>query len=142
MYVNDALISTAPQVLFDHVVEGLVLQGRKSSQECTGGEPGRQCVYRTEDGLRCALGHCFTVSMHAYIEADSGSIDVLQANQTITGLSLHLQNFLGSLQKAHDESRHREGWVSRMQEVAQDYDLNPARLVKLADPAWASVDIW
>jgi hypothetical protein len=72
MWVNDALISTAPQELFNFVVERLVAQGRKATQPSKDHEGGVRCLYRTPDGMRCALGHCFTDAMHARLEADAG----------------------------------------------------------------------
>jgi len=143
MHINDALISTVPQVLFDHVVEHLVQQGAKAQKEGTNGiEEGKQCLYRTEDGRRCALGHCFTDAMLSNLYDDEGSIDVLHERQIITGTSLYLQGFLKNLQAAHDNSRSRESWVDRMKELAHHYALTTAKLEELADVAWVAVGSW
>ena len=46
-----------PQEVFDTVVAALVKQGRKSLAE--NGDPSisKDCRYRGDDGLKCAIGH-------------------------------------------------------------------------------------
>jgi hypothetical protein len=88
------------------------------------------------------LGHCFIDAMHAQLGADEGDLSVLLSTQAITGPTVHLHSFLGSLQNAHDNSCDRKGWVDRMQELAHLYALSSAKLVELANPAWAAVDRW
>jgi hypothetical protein len=71
-----------------------------------------------------------------------GAIGKLVQDNVLTGMSSYLQSFLGDLQKAHDRSTTRPGWVNRMDEIARNYGLNPQKLVELANPAWAVVDRW
>jgi hypothetical protein len=53
MWVNDALIRTVPQELFNFVVARLVAQGRKATQPSLYHEGGVRCAWGTASSTRC-----------------------------------------------------------------------------------------
>jgi len=118
-----------PQEIFDKAVDGMLKQGVQSMNECG------SCVYRSSDGLKCAVGHVIPDELY-----DPGMDDqtTLLDGTAIEAILRHYDDLpawmhehkvlLTRLQTAHDGPL---GWVGgpnsllkkRLVDVAEDYDL-------------------
>ena len=106
------------QEMFDKALLGVVKQGALSKNEYG------LCLYRTKEGYACAVGQLIdnkTAKLWDTLE-DSGI-----KNIPLDWLPTHFVdniNFLGDMQKAHDNSETLQGFISAMQVLASRYTLN------------------
>lgn len=128
----------ALQETFDMSCLALVEQGEPARDE-TG------CRYLIEDGRRCAAGHLMTTAPREVLLRLSGGVGLWEVkNQLIN----HNLNLVAALQAVHDERAYRlsvgdradritlQGWqthwLSRVLDIAQRLDLDPARVLEAA----------
>lgn len=110
------LVKLSPQALFNKACRGVIRQGRPAL------ENGR-CRYRTEDGLKCAIGYCipnkdYQPSMEG--ESARGMADRL-------GICYPQSSIMEKLQAAHDladESNFVEDFKERARSIARTFNLN------------------
>jgi len=119
------------QEMFDVSTVHMIRQGRRAVSEDVGGT----CLYRTEDGLKCAVGILIPDSEYEPWMDTAGSIlEVLKTAQrenrmtpVLSGLQEHSQ-LLIRLQEAHDHAALWEDSMSGLalilREIAVLFDLN------------------
>ena len=115
------------QEIFNKVARALKKQGSQAYEN--------GCVYLTQDGRRCAVGHLIPDG-HPGLQVEgslNGLLDLYPDLREILEISPELDSegysdlaFLSSLQEAHDDSSGTflEEWVPRMRGIAERYDLN------------------
>lgn len=112
-------ISGTNQEIFDRVCAHLAQQGRKSKSVMGG------CVYRADDGARCAVG-CLLPDDAPFASLDNlddTSIRTLIRNGLVsTDPSVDL---LAKLQEAHDENETARGLRNHLIDIAFQFSLVP-----------------
>lgn len=111
------------QEMFDTAVKGLAEQNFKRSIA-----PNRACVYRSQDGKRCALGHILTDDdvrvlggVHGgTIEGESATSLLVHSKENVP---VEKQAFLEDLQCAHDYAENAIDMRIRLQQLGEKYDL-------------------
>lgn len=140
-----------PQEVFDTVVAALVKQGRKSLAE--NGDPSisKDCRYRGDDGLKCAIGHLIPDDEYAEWMEGMGTTTLLLEleSRDMRGLSIYAlidehNDMLGNLQECHDTSDD-EDFVAEFLDAARreathfhldwNFTNTPRCTCKDADPA-------
>ena len=116
------------QEIFDIVTKHMLMQNEKA-------EVDYQCMYKTENGLKCAIGVLFTAPNHKYypsimevtalcnqhyedLKSDLGLPD----NSDDTSEYQEHLAFLQDLQLIHDECP-VDRWGEELQELADTYSL-------------------
>lgn len=110
------------QLVFNTVAKHLLKQGKAALH-------GRSCRYRTDDGLKCAVGvlipdQNYTVEMEGLPVRTIS--DKLPFSATHEDMAL-----LVYLQSAHDTALKDSGieaWKAKMRRIAADYKLNTEAL--------------
>lgn len=121
------MVTYTPQLLFDTVAQALILQGSAAV------EPGTdQCVYRTQSGKKCAIGHLIPESLYDPI------MEGFRASALIESFGLRelfppdLDLLMMRLQLVHDTTLKRQGlaaWKSDMRTLALHFDLDPQQVM-------------
>lgn len=115
------------QEMFNTVYIALYKQGKPAMG-------GTSCVYRAEDGSKCAAGHLISDEEYANLETTSPNYKVNIMGlvgikkETLPARIVDNLYFVKLLQRAHDDpakfpSDWLELWKSRMKEIALCYDL-------------------
>jgi hypothetical protein len=128
------------QEVFDSVSRHLIEQGCKSVSPDDMEIGSYTCMYRGEQGTKCAIGalikdeyYCTTfegnsLSEESILKAIEKSLDVVLKNKD--------KDFLRALQNAHDSSfdeGFREEITDRLKTVARNYELNTKVLEEITD---------
>lgn len=114
-----------PQQIFDWVAWNLLQQGR----QCEDGNGN--CLYRGPNGLRCAAGWLISDEDFATIEHLNGAASIrrLKEEGLLPSLLEDNCNLVDNLQRAHDNHLYKMAeWLLRMQEIAEDFNLDPSIL--------------
>lgn len=124
------------QEVFNKVARALKKQGSQARGPVSGWSaygfvPGAYgCVYLTQDGRRCAVGHLIPDG-HPGLQVEgslNGLLDLYPDLREILEIEDEEDDlaFLSSLQEAHDDSSGTflEEWVPRMRGIAERYNLN------------------
>jgi|LakMenE01Jun11ns_1017448.scaffolds.fasta_scaffold9739208_1 hypothetical protein len=126
------------QELFDYITSKVLEQGRPSLE--TNYEKGvtRQvCVYRGQDGAKCAAGHVIPGAWYSEKLEGRAADGVLEGEPRLeASLAPHLSLLL-DLQGAHDSAYQAsvlhskrptfmEGFIRRAIHIAEEYNLNHA----------------
>lgn len=107
------------QKTFDKVAAHLLTQNQKAITV-----DGR-CKYRTDDGLKCAVGCLIPDDVYGPLLEDKSILYLLTAYPElkdipeINGFAM----FLTELQHIHDNYRVEE-WYSQLKSLAEEYELN------------------
>ena len=113
------IISGTEQEVFDHVCEHLAQQKRRAVDDAG------SCVYRAEDGLKCAIG-CF-IPDNKYAKLMEGkAIHILELEGRFNS-NLDIV-FLSQLQVAHDTSYSSARLKDHLRSIAYTYGLNKAKI--------------
>lgn len=103
------------QEIFNMAYLGLAMQGWKQSLK------GEGCVYRSVDGLKCAIGHCIAdEDYNKNFEVTLGLSDAILFASKIDHKDL---DFASKLQHCHDWSFSPENMKERMEFFAEQYKL-------------------
>jgi hypothetical protein len=118
------------QEIFDKVVAHFAIQRVQAVDE------NRQCLYRTEDGRKCAIGALIPDEAYSPICEGMGVGRLLQnfASRGVTfGLNPTDENFLCVIQEAHDSSEppFLTNFAHQMACIAHTFRLNPSSLEAL-----------
>lgn len=105
---------TTPQAIFDQVVAHLRQQGEPALT------PSGHCVYRTDLGLKCAIG-CLLTDEEYSPHMEGHTINSLCDSGFVERLLPHVK-LLRRLQGVHDCHDVSE-WELALQEVARHYEL-------------------
>lgn len=114
------------QEIYDEVVTFLVKQGKRASGQGS-------CMYRTENGLKCAIGCLIPDELYKYDMEGPGIVTLLNSFPELDFLSPHV-SLLVSLQSAHDNG---DNWASieafkrRFTNTAYSFLLNSSILDQL-----------
>lgn len=111
-----------PQQVFDQVAVHIIAQGRRAQDYGS-------CRYRTEDGLKCAVGCLIPDELYdPHLEGASVMRDRVQdtLNKIWTKISPAQYCLLKALQNAHDMTLESslEGWRKEMIRIADAYGLD------------------
>jgi hypothetical protein len=109
--INEASL----QSIFDQAANHLLAQNKRSSEEF-----GPACLYRSSDGLKCAVG-CFISDDEYKPDMEGHCVDKILTDCDITlyGDKILL---LRKLQDLHDNAYVYE-WESELEGLAQEYKL-------------------
>lgn len=113
------------QEIFDTVVTFLVKQGKRAVE--------LGCMYRTEDGLKCAVGCLIPDELYKDEMEKPGVVSLLNSFPELDFLKPHV-DLLVSLQSAHDNG---DNWASieafkrRFSNTANSFQLNRSILDQL-----------
>jgi hypothetical protein len=137
-----------PQEIFDTAAISVLKQDKPSVE-------GASCVYRTIDGMRCAVGWLFnSTELSEYGDFQGGIEGVLEAD-AVRGYVLRPffqenKDLLSAIQMAHDErastwnasaggyraTNDIEGWrsyfIDKMRGIAEEYRLSTVALDAMA----------
>lgn len=120
------LADVTMQQVYEHVVTHLLNQGKQATNvECV---THTACVYRSEDGLKCAAG-CLIP------DADyNAQLESLTWYGLIEGYDFPKEHadLIGHLQSVHDCINPTE-WKKVLIDIASGYQLNPAFIHDLQD---------
>lgn len=107
------------QEIFDKVAVHLLTQMKKSLITFFG------CAYRSDDGLKCAIGVLIPDNKyHGELEGEgAGCCAVLEA----IGVGYELGNFLEELQEIHD-GHQPQYWQRELREFADENNLSTAAI--------------
>ena len=104
------------QELFDRVVTHLAKQGRRAMARVA-------CLYRTPDGLKCAIGCLIPDEKYrAEMELDP---DIWEEVMEVAGISDEQDWLARQLQRSHDSSTTAELLRSNLLATARAYKLDP-----------------
>jgi hypothetical protein len=134
------MVKKTKQEMFDHTFVCLARQGRPSINYDT-----NSCQYRTDEGLRCAVGWSCDSSF-----TEDYSCHSLRNLQILEDAGFDPM-FMRTLQRAHDESFISEVasperrdliwfgmWISKMMDIARIHELSMSLAMEtLAEPALA-----
>jgi hypothetical protein len=110
------------QEAFDKVAAHLLQQNKRSTME-----DDSWCMYRSEEGLMCAVG-CLIDDSDYKPEMEKKGIDtLLRAGLMPKSLMSVDSNLLVSLQSMHDEEEPFR-WRDELKDIAEIYGLSPAIL--------------
>lgn len=117
------LHSFTPQQIFDYVVDKLRKQNRKSMNIEPGSDEG-VCVYRSDDGCKCAAGHLigddeYTPKMEGMVFF---GVESVFENLFESPPSEEQNQLIGSLQSVHDSTEVSE-WEEGFKTVSIRYGL-------------------
>lgn len=120
------------QQLFNRAWEGLKSQGFERSVVVPRGGYGNRCVYRGDEGRRCAVGWLIEdKNYHPNFDLDSFSVRDVVLEGGIGDLDPSLSkedcrevSFLQALQEAHDGADDPDRMQVRLREVAMEFDLD------------------
>ena len=128
----------AAQELFDYITSKVLEQGRPSLKTNPSlGGTSAVCVYRGQDGAKCAAGHVIPDAWYCEELEGQAADGVLEREPRLeASLAPHLSLLL-DLQGAHDSAYQAsvlhskrptfmEGFIRRAIHVAQEYNLNHA----------------
>lgn len=149
------------QRLFDQSVKGVILQGRPSLGRVVGpAYSNSSCMYRGDNGLRCAVGHCIKDEFYtpategapvgvpvdggrAWPDDDAAAAAVyiaLARSVAPAELTQRTIDMLRSLQMAHDAyseaaplAQWRTDFAKKAHEVATVYGLSHAAVILAQD---------
>ena len=103
------------QEIFDIVSKHLLTQNRQALDEMG------SCSYKTEHGLKCAIGCLFTDEEYAE-DFEGNNVFDLHKNNLLPIRFRTEVRFLSELQGIHDEFFPNE-WKDELKQIAIDYEL-------------------
>lgn len=116
------------QQMFDKVAKALLKQNKKSHvvRDCI-----PQCVYETDSGLRCAIGHMLNATgintikrWKANTTPLDGMLKIFTPNESEGIAFIHAnKDFCFSMQKVHDKNDPPH-WRMALRDVARTYELD------------------
>lgn len=109
---------TPAQDVYDFVVRHLLRQGRPSVEHP--GSPSSRCLYRSPDGLKCAVGCLLT---------DEEATPAIEGHEAVQILPKRLRAHVGLLQDL--QGVHDDQWTrlrARLRDTARLHNLSPAVL--------------
>lgn len=121
------MIFTTDQQIFDHITAHLLKQGRRATSPAA----GYYCRYRTEDGLKCAVGALipddrYDPGMEGHLVSElvpNFLLDIIQTPQLGTTIDL-----LRQLQQIHDRAINpQQEWPGALRRVAREFYLDAAQ---------------
>lgn len=110
------------QEIYDEVVTFLVKQGKRASGQGS-------CMYRTENGLKCAIG-CLIPDELYKGEMEGKGANALMAYPELRFLTPHMY-LLRNLQSAHDVPDtwyNTKNFITEFKYIARSHDLSAAIL--------------
>lgn len=110
-------MTTTEQSLFDTMVNGLASQGfvrSKDHDNC--------CVYRSPDGLKCAVGHLIPDDKYV-LEMDHGIDYWLGDVMGVIGLAADFYDLLVETRFAHDTSIWPDQMKLKLRKIAAKFEL-------------------
>jgi len=108
---------TSKQNLFNMMWNGLKGQGWRRSMSDEGGG----CLYRGDDGSKCAVGHCISDQVaNTWDDARYSSVAKILAGEDIPVSKI---NFLSRAQLAHDEAEEGD-MEANFRKFARQYHLS------------------
>jgi len=110
-----------PQEIFDKVATHLLAQGKKARNGA-----GGPCLYRAEDGARCAAG-CLIPDELYNASMECKRIRVLSQTYKLPEFITDNIRLIVQLQDVHDQAD-PTGWRSELHRVAADNNLSAAVL--------------
>jgi hypothetical protein len=110
------------QEIFDIVARHLLTQNAKAHR-------GDKCVYRAEDGKKCAIGCLIPDDVYSPDMEGQSILSLLESDVWTKKLPFSLDDaeFLGYLQAIHDW-HDLSVWKDKLQEIATKYQLNDSVL--------------
>lgn len=116
------------QRLVNFIGAAMAAQGRKAST------PSQGCSYRTEDGLKCAVGQCIPDERY-HSTMEGATVSRLKERDLLPeSLQPHV-SMLERIQGLHDGLRDqdfKEEFIAGLKRIAGDYGLNTRNLEGLA----------
>ncbi len=106
------------QEVFNTVYKHLLTQ-RKTAQKASTG----RCLYRTHDGLRCAVGCLLTDDEARRLDDVTGTVTELYEEGALPDRLVPVLTLLQELQSVHD-TYPVEFWESHLMRVARTYELS------------------
>lgn len=110
------------QETFDFVCKKVIEQGKPSMKK------NGLCVYKKENGMRCAAGHCIPKGKYksGFEEEDVRGV---MSKYDMTDWFGHDSNLISSLQSAHDDSSEYGSdfigeFIRKATDIAEGYELN------------------
>lgn len=103
------------QEIFDLAWNGLKAQGFKRSKVVG----GPRCLYRSQNGLKCAIGHCIPDEIYSPLMEEEGLDKVME----IIGVPDNLFPFAEDLQHAHDGAESPAGMEGNLRRFAERHSL-------------------
>lgn len=102
------------QQLFDIAYAGLAKQGFIRSYDLI-----RGCMYRSPDGLKCAIGQCIPDRLYTPSMDDNGTLQGILESIGYTGN----YDFACELQEAHDSADDPDSMRINLMDFAHEYGL-------------------
>lgn len=133
MKLEEALISLDPQVLFDHVVEALAIQGEPALQDY-----GVGCAYINYSGYRCAIGHCLTPAALEALKHDTQAANLGVEAMLDRIAETPSDSFLLPLQGCHDTRGSRAEVALRFLELAENHGLESSAVKTFMSESWVT----
>jgi hypothetical protein len=107
------------QEVFDFVATHLLKQNKKAESQ----QYINSCLYRTQDGLKCAVG-CIIADDEYFYEMEGKSVRTVLPNSTE---NIHFTLLL-ELQKIHDKPKFTAYWNNDLHELANSLGLSTSSL--------------
>ncbi len=104
-----------PQVTFDTVVTGLRKQNARSVSENK-----HRCMFRSPDGLKCAVGMLITDEKYNP-DFDNSSVQEANGFNFVVNLG-HDEDLLHKLMVCHDHTA-VNGWEGKFKDIAKQFGL-------------------
>lgn len=114
---NTYLVRGKPQDIFDRVVSHLAKQGRPAYHSQGG------CLYRTPEGLSCAIGCLIPDSVYKF-SMEGMSVLGLIESEYIKIESDDAVELICALQSAHDTQQSKDDLINRLTHIACEFSLN------------------
>jgi len=106
------------QDIFDQAANHLLAQMKQSRND-------RICLYRSDDGLKCAVG-CFIADDEHSEDMEGDCVETLIINGGMSSISRDRLRLLDGLQSMHDGLNPVQ-WSSALGQIAEEFNLNFTR---------------
>lgn len=106
------------QDIFDQAANHLLAQMKQSRND-------RICLYRSDDGLKCAVG-CFIADDEHSEDMEGECVEMLIINGGMSSISRDRLKLLDKLQSMHDGLDPVQ-WSSALEGIAEEFNLNFTR---------------
>ena len=103
------------QNMFDHICQCLAIQERRSVNDYG------MCMYRGDEGRKCAIGHCIPDEEYQPIFE---RLTMLEVVDRVPSLSSKMRTFMSDMQECHDASRCVHALRSSLEVVSVRYGLD------------------
>lgn len=110
------LVRGKPQGIFDRVVSHLAKQGRPAYHSQGG------CLYRTPEGLSCAVGCLIPDSVYKFSMEGMSILGLIEAEYIKMELD-GTTELIFALQRAHDQAKSKDDLISRLTHIACEFSL-------------------